>query len=123
MQIVTCFVVPAGDEKLMVERGPDRPVSYPEALLLAAIHGKENVRDIRLLHDEDRDNDEERTRLALIYGDEKVQAVFGAAHQPLPEGDARLVTKAKRDAARAKALAEADAKTAAAEKAAEKAEG
>lgn len=108
MQIVSCVIAQGGDENTQVVRDAERPVSFPEVLLLAHLHGKSAVRDIRYLHDEDREDDDERERLTGIYGAAAVQAVFGTAGvQPLPKGDPRLVKQAAKEKAAKEAAAQA----------------
>lgn len=94
MQLLSCEIVLGGDDKNTVVRGPSAPVTYPEMLVIAAIHGKEHVRDIRYVGEDDRENAEERDRLARIYGEQVVARVFPGDHVPLPEGDPRLVKRA-----------------------------
>jgi hypothetical protein len=89
MQLLSCRVAVAGDDLNVVVREHDTAVTYPEMLVLKALHGSESVRDIEDAGDVDRDPAEERERLSMIYGREVVRQVFPGDHQPLPTQDLR----------------------------------
>ena len=89
MQLLSCRVAVAGDDLNVVVREHDTAVTYPELLVLKALHGSESVRDIEDAGDVDRDPTEERERLVMIYGREVVRQVFPGDHQPLPAQDVR----------------------------------
>lgn len=60
-----------------VTRDATNPVSWPEILLLQAIHGDDAVYDIRPVAIADRPTPAaEKHRLAIIYGNAAVEAVF-----------------------------------------------
>jgi hypothetical protein len=77
----------------IVARGPDRPLSAPEILVIQYIHGDDAVTNVKLLG-EHTDPDtrkpmssrKERERLALIYTDKVVKRLFGPLKAaPLPD--------------------------------------
>lgn len=89
MQILTCDIALGGDEQNVVTRGFDRPVTYPELLVLSKIHGSINVREVRCIAEQERDHEAERARLRITYGQALVDGMFGE-WAPLPEADKRL---------------------------------
>ena len=90
MQLLSCHIAVAGDDHNVVVRGHDTAVTYPELLVIKALHGSENVRHIEDYGDVERDPDEERARLREIYGEPIVRQVFPGEHQALPEFDRRM---------------------------------
>jgi hypothetical protein len=108
MQIIGCSIALGGDDGQIVVREAHNPVSYPELLILKSLHGDENVRDVVMLGEDDRDLDGERQRLLGIYGLAAVTTTFPVQHMPLPEGDPRLAKKAAAAAAAAAKAAKED---------------
>ena len=90
MQLLSCHIAVAGDDHNIVVREHDTAVTYPELLVLQALHGSENIRHLNDVGDVDRETEEERQRLMNLYGGEIVRQVFPVAHQDLPEMDRRL---------------------------------
>ena len=90
MQLLSCHVCIGGDDDNIVVKDHDTAVTFPELLILKALHGDESVRSITDLGDVERDPEEERQRLLNLYGAEIVRQVFPVAHQELPEMDKRL---------------------------------
>jgi fructose-specific component phosphotransferase system IIB-like protein len=89
MQLMKCHIAVGGDDLNVVVRDHDTAVTYPELLVIKALHGGENVREIEDAGDVDRDPAEERERLSMIYGREIVRQVFPGDHSPLPVQDMR----------------------------------
>lgn len=95
MQTLSCAIAVAGDDHSIVRREYDTAVTFPELLILKALHGPENVRDIADAGDVSRDPDDERQRLRSLYGHAIVMQVFPGEHTPLPEYDQRMRRKAE----------------------------
>ena len=95
MQLMKCHIAVGGDDLNVVVRDHDTAVTYPELLVIKALHGGENVREIEDAGDVDRDPAEERERLSMIYGREIVRQVFPGDHSPLPVQDMRRNKKAQ----------------------------
>lgn len=93
MQMLSCAVAVAGDDHSIVRREYDTAVTFPELLILKALHGPENVRDIADAGDVSRDPDDERQRLRSLYGHTIVAQVFPGEHTQLPEYDQRMRRK------------------------------
>lgn len=89
MQLLTCDIALAGDLTSIVHRGEDEPVSFPELLILQNLHGKESIRNVAQVREEDRDSATERQRLVSLYGN-AVHQVFPAEYQELPVADFRI---------------------------------
>lgn len=91
MQLLSCHIAVAGDDANVIVRDHDTAVTYPELLIIKALHGSENVRHVKDAGDVERDSEEERDRLRELYGELIVKQVFpGAEHQGLPEQDNRM---------------------------------
>lgn len=90
MQMLSCHVCVGGDDDNIVVKDHDGAVTFPELLILKALHGDESVRNIVDKGDVERESDEERQRLVGLYGAEIVKQVFPVQHQELPELDRRL---------------------------------
>lgn len=90
MQLLSCRIAVAGDDLNVVVREYDTAVTYPELLVIKALHGSESVRDIEDAGDVDRSPEEERDRLKSIYGQEIVKQVFPGEYQPVPTQDTRM---------------------------------
>lgn len=90
MQLLSCYVAVAGDDQNIVVREYDTAVTYPELLVLKALHGGENVRRVADAGDVERDPHDERERLSSLYGKQIVDHVFPGEHTALPEVDRRL---------------------------------
>ncbi|GKT32075.1 hypothetical protein ADUPG1_006326 [Aduncisulcus paluster] len=93
-QLVSCTVNLAGDRNNAVFRGQHNPVTFPEALVLQAVHGgQEHVHTMVDVGTVERDTHEELERLTVKYGAivrELFPAVGGRAS--LPQGDDNLPT-------------------------------
>lgn len=74
MDICTCVVAIGGDPRAVV---PKHSVTPAELVLLQQAHGDDAVTKILIAANETRTDDDERERLALRYGDEKVIQAFG----------------------------------------------
>ena len=90
MQLLSCHIAVAGDDANIVVRDYDTAVTYPELLLLKALHGSENVRHIADAGDVERGNDEERSRLRELYGETILKQVFPGDFTELPEHDRKM---------------------------------
>jgi hypothetical protein len=90
MQLLSCYISIAGDDDQIVVREHDSAVTFPEMLILKALHGGDSVRNIKDAGEVERDSDEERQRLIALYGYEIVKQVFPGEHTALPEHDARM---------------------------------
>jgi hypothetical protein len=103
MQLLSCHIAIAGDDNSIIVRDTDNPVTYPEMLVLKALHGGEHVRHIEDIGEVERDNEEERARLNEIYGLDIVRQCFPGVGD-VPEKDAKIkvrkveVTKVEVDA-------------------------
>lgn len=107
-QLVSAYINLAGSRDNVVFRGGSEAITYPEALVLQALHGgEEHVYEMTVVGSTDRDMADEYDRLQNTYGD-VVKAVFpkigNAASLPL--GDDGLPTQEEVDAAQ-KAAADA----------------
>jgi len=106
-QLLTGFVHLGGSRDNVAFRGSDEPMTYPEALILRAIHGgEEYVSDLVDVGVVERDDMEELERLKLRYGAE-VERMFPlvAGQVSLPAANDGIQTLAE-----VKAVAEATAK-------------
>lgn len=110
-QLLSAFINLHGSRDNVVFRGPDEPITYPEALVLQAIHGgSEHVHTLVEVGSVERQPGEEYDRLMSIYG-ATVAAMFpgAAGRASLPHRDDSLPTQDEVEAARAaadKALAD-----------------
>lgn len=76
-----------------VVRGPDDPITYPEMLILQAVHGGiEHVHSVVSVGKADREMSAERERLTQTYGIAFVQSVFPGITTPLPLSDDTIPT-------------------------------
>lgn len=91
-QLLVCDVALAGDIRNVVHRGVDDPVTYPERLVLEFLHGPSTVTDIREVGFVERDEAEERNRLARIYGAKTIQQLFPGVASALPAQDKRVAS-------------------------------
>jgi len=98
MQMLSCAIAVGGDDHSIVRREYDTAVTFPELLILKALHGPENVRDIADAGDVARDPDDERERLRSLYGNAIVMQVFPGEHTALPEHDQRMRRKQQAEA-------------------------
>jgi hypothetical protein len=109
-QLVSAYINLAGDRHNVVHKSKFEPITYPEAMVLTAIHGgEEHVYDMVVQGEVERSAAEEYSRLQSTYGEivEKVFPKVGNAPM-LPEADAQLPTQEEVDAS-AKASADAAA--------------
>jgi len=74
MQICSCLVLIGGDIGNSVTKDG---VTAPEVALLRRAHGDDSVRNITIKENAKIDHDQERERLSLVYGAEKVASLFG----------------------------------------------
>ena len=78
-QLLTALVALGGDKNNIAPRGADAPITYPELLLLQAIHGgDDSVMDVVEIGAVERDPKEELSRLTVAYGS-IAQSLFSAA--------------------------------------------
>lgn len=56
-------------------------ITIPEIVMLRNIHGQSSVFNIKITGEFEHDDEIERDRLGNIYGDQKVEEVFGAYGQ------------------------------------------
>lgn len=116
-QLLGCEINVGGDRDNTVVRDQFDPVTYPEYLVLQALHGgADHVHDAVVVGEADIDPAAERDRLALKYGADLAMGLFPGALAMLPLGDASLPTLAevqagKKAATEARATVRAKAKT------------
>lgn len=68
-QLLTGYINIAGNRNSVTYRGPDNPITYPESLVLAAVHGgAEHVHTLIAVGEVERTMEEEYERLLLRYG-------------------------------------------------------
>lgn len=91
-QLIGCKINIAGDRNTTIVRDRFDPVTYPEYLVLQAVHGgEEHVYDAVVVGERET-NDDERERLVGLYGRELTLAVFPGAMRVLPLGDDTIPT-------------------------------
>ena len=108
-QTVSAYFNLSGSRDNVVFRGDSEALTYPETLVLAAIHGgQEHVHTVIVQGTVERSMAEEHERLSLLYGDivGKVFPMIGNM-APLPTGDPSLPTQEEVDASAAAATAAA----------------
>lgn len=110
-QLLSCLISIGGDDKTIVSRDATDPIPFCELLVLKHLHGRDSVRDIRVVGEDERDPMDERHRLTSIYG-AAVAAALGGEHVPLPTEDPGLAQRAAKAAAEAAKRAAEDAKLA-----------
>lgn len=94
IQLISCRINIGGDRNNVVVRGPDRPVTFPEALVLQALHGgSDHVHSLVDVGSEERDISEEFERLVLTYGG-IVRSLFPSpgGRPSIPLGDENIPT-------------------------------
>jgi len=92
-QLLGATVHLGGDRDTTVVRGLDNPVTFPEVLVLRAIHGGEaNVHSLMEVGEVDRDHAAERQRLRERYGAQLVGQVFPGSLAHLPERDETVIS-------------------------------
>lgn len=86
MKLYTCKLHVAGDIRSVTIKGERNPVSYPEILVLRAIHGDDAVRDIEPCKDQRPGRSEagEPGYLAARYGHGLVQQMFPGVRPQMP---------------------------------------
>ena len=89
-QLLRCAVSLGGDKDNIVHRGRDRPVLFPELLLLQHLHGEDAINDIAVVGVCDMTNDEALVRLDTIYQPDIVRQVFPGSKPRLPNADGTL---------------------------------
>ena len=110
-QMLGCEINIGGDRDNTVVKNQFDPVTYPEFLVLQAIHGgPDHVHSAVVVGEDERDPAAERDRLSLKYGAPLVMGLFPGALAMVPLGDASLPTLAEVKAGEA-AASEARAKT------------
>lgn len=125
LQLLTGYINLAGSRDNVVFRDITNPLTFPETIVLAAIHGgAEHVHGLVQCGEVERDNAEEMERLTRRYG-KFAQDAFPviAGKVALPEGDASIPTQeevAAVEAAKVKARENFRAPAAKAAKAPEK---
>ncbi|MEM0949537.1 MAG: hypothetical protein AAGK37_19215 [Pseudomonadota bacterium] len=116
IQLLSCYVALGGDLKNVAVRGQSTPVTYPEMLVLRAIHGGEDkVWDIIEVGRKNVDLAEEIKRLNTVYGADVVGGLFpqmaGMVNLPLEDKSFPTLEEFQAgEAARVAAQAEARAK-------------
>jgi len=85
-QKLICSIALQGSNESVVVRSLGEEITYPELLVIKALHGGGAVMDVlETGYTEDREHEDERKRLMALYGDRVVQEVFGLGLvQPLP---------------------------------------
>lgn len=104
-QLLSAYINLAGDRNDVAVRGVDNPITYPESLVLQAVHGgQEHVHTLIEVGEVEREPAEEMTRLTLAYGSIAAK-VFPSLNgrATLPERDDALPTEAQVAAAQAAA--------------------
>jgi hypothetical protein len=86
MDWVSCKVALGGDPANVMYRGPERPVSWPEVLVLQYLHGEESVYDAEFAHAEHSNVQTEKMRLLGIYGKDAIDDCYPGA-RPVMEMD------------------------------------
>ncbi len=66
-----------GDNRNVFAAGPFAPVSWPEILVLQAVHGEQSIDEVEPFAIADQSPRDERDRLARKYGDAVLSEVFG----------------------------------------------
>lgn len=95
-QLLGCEINVGGDRDNTVVRDQFDPVTYPEFLILQAIHGGvDHVHDAVVVGEAELDPAAERERLALKYGAELAMGLFPGALAMLPLGDVSFPTLAE----------------------------
>lgn len=86
MKLYTCKLHVAGDIRSVSVKSERNPVSYPEVLILRAIHGDDSVRDIEpcLVEHVTRTEQNEPNYLAMRYGPGLVQQMFPGVRPQMP---------------------------------------
>lgn len=117
-QLLTGYVHLAGERNNSVYRGPDNPITYPESLILAVIHGgSEHVHTLIEVGEVEREMHEEMDRLTQKYGPVAAKAFPALGGRPsLPERDDNIpnqeqVAASKAAAAEALEAAKSEGKT------------
>jgi len=98
-QLLSCYVHLGGERGNVVFRGKSMPVTYPETLLLQAIHGgQEHVHSLIAIGEVERTHEEEFMRLQERYG-AIVKTAFPtlAGRVSLPEKDDSVPTQEEVD--------------------------
>jgi hypothetical protein len=86
MDYVTAFINLGGDAQNVMYRGADRPVSWPEVIVLQFLHGEDSVYNCEFVSSEPTTPQREKQRLTAIYGAEHVNNLYPGA-RPLMEMD------------------------------------
>ena len=81
MDIFSCKIRLAGSTTNEVFRGR---LTAPEVIMLGAIHGSDSIIDLKRIGSQNTVHAEERDRLGRLYGDERVEKLFGPEHRELP---------------------------------------
>lgn len=89
-QLLTCVVAVAGDQNQKVSIGPHRPITYPEYLILAHLHGESAIYRLATCGEVERENAEERNRLMAKYGKNVVHMLYPGVAGRLPQGDPNI---------------------------------
>lgn len=92
-QLLGCEICIGGDKDNTVVKDQFDPVTYPELLILKAMHdGDDGVRDVVAVGHVERDINAERERLSLKYGAALVAGLFPGALAALPLEDISVPT-------------------------------
>jgi hypothetical protein len=82
MHFCRAKILIGGDVRNSMARSEFNPVSWPEIEVLNEVHGKGSVEDIQPFVSVKQKPKDERDRLAMIYGEEAVKAVWGGRNAP-----------------------------------------
>lgn len=121
-QLLGCEINVGGDRDNTVVRDQFDPVTFPEYLVLRALHGgPDHVHSAVAVGERELNPDAEKERLALKYGAQLVGSLFPGAMAAMPLADPSIPTLDEVNAASAAANAARTAVRAASKKAKEKA--
>lgn len=82
-----------GDDLNVYAAGAFDPVSWPEIMVLQAVHGDVAITDVQPFVEYDQNPRDERQRLSEKYGEEIVASVFGGRQVPREMDAAGVVIK------------------------------
>jgi len=92
-QLLAVEINTGGDRDNTVVRDRFDPVTYPEYIVLQALHGgPDHVHGAVVVGHTARDGAAEKERLSLKYGGDLVANLFPGAMAMLPEGDVSIPT-------------------------------
>lgn len=71
-------------------------MTAPEVIVLRDIHGQDAIVDLEVLPAKKVEHAKERDRLGRLYGDARIERLFGPLHHPLPTEVPGVVAAARR---------------------------